>query len=142
MVNPIERRLTSYRLGLWFILGVTLAVAVVFLAGDLPFAEGRFAYGWTTLWLLSLIGCIPIGVVILIGPVWRTLPLTRRRWIAIGYLTLGFLDLLTLAAGMLLTFGASGPGLWLLSLVYALGIGLAIQATQPAKRKAGEEMFP
>jgi hypothetical protein len=47
-----------------------------------------------------------------------------------------------LAAGTLLTFGPSGAGLWLLSLIYTIGLGLAILATQPAQRKGGEELFP
>lgn len=141
MDNAVERRLAAYRYGLWFMLGVTTALAVTFIAGNVP-KETAFLNGWAVLWLVSIIGCPPLGVVMLIGPVWRTLPLAARRRTAIGYLTVGLLDLLILAVGLSLALGPLGPGLWLLASVYALGVVAAIVATQPARRRAGEDLFP
>jgi hypothetical protein len=142
MEAVVQRRLAFYQVGLWVCLGVTLALAVTLLAGDLAVGPADFPYGWATLWLLSIITAPPLGIVMLIGPVWRTLPLARRRATAIGYIAVGGLDLATLALGMSTTFGPSGPALWLLTSIYALGLALAVLATRPARRRGAEELFP
>ncbi|HSB89040.1 MAG TPA: hypothetical protein VLD63_03325 [Anaerolineales bacterium] len=142
MEAVLQRRLAVYHVGLWVCLGVTLALAVTLLAGDLAVGPADFPYGWATLWLLSIIAAPPLGIVMLIGPVWRTLPLARRRATAIGYLIVGGLDLGILAAGIALTLGPLDFGFWLLPLLYAVGVALAILATHPPRRKQGEELFP
>jgi hypothetical protein len=138
----VERRLALYRYGLYFVLGIATTLAATSLAGDLALNEMHFPFGWAVLWLVSFIGCLPLGVVMLVGPVWRTLPLTRRRGTALGYLAVGLVDLATLAGLTSLTLGSSGPLLWLLVVVYALGLVAAIVATQPPGRRGGEEIFP
>ena len=73
MDGVIEKRLQSFQRGLWFMGGLTLALTGTFLAGDLRSGAPSFPYGWVVLWLLSLIGCVPLGIVLLIGPSWRAL---------------------------------------------------------------------
>jgi hypothetical protein len=142
MEAVVQRRLAVYHVGLWICLGVTLALAVTLLAGDLAVGPAAFPRGWATLWLLSIIGAPPLGIVMLIGPVWRTLPLARRRATAIGYIAVGGLDLAMLAIGMYTTYGPSGPTLWLLTSIYALGLALTVLATRPVRRREAEELFP
>ena len=135
MENVVERRFRSFQNALAFMAGLTLGLAVTFLTGDLAFGSIGFPFGWTVLWLVSLIGCLPLGVVMLIGPSWRTLPLARRRGTAVGFLAIGLVDLVTVALG-------AGFLLWGIVLAYALVMLLAVVATQPPRSRPSEELFP
>jgi hypothetical protein len=138
----IERRLRSLRAGLWFMAGLTLALGATFLAGDLGFSgpEVAFPYGWVVLWLVSLIGCPPLGIVLLVGPAWRSLPLQRRRGTALGFLVIALVDLVFVSIRS--TIEGTGPGLWFVALAYALILLLAVISTQPQRARQGDDLFP
>ena len=76
----------------------------------------------------------------LIGPTWRSLPLTNRRGTALGFMAIGLLDLISVSLRGSLE--GSGPGLWMVVVVYGLIIVLTGVATQPRRLRSGDDLFP
>ena len=56
-------------------LGVAVALLVTAAAGDTPSFYTGIPLGWFTLWIVLTIGSIPLGILLLLGPGWRRLPL-------------------------------------------------------------------
>ncbi len=80
------------------------------------------------------------GIVMLVGPSWRSVDFAQRRGVAFGYLGVGFINTLGLAVWS--SLDSSGPALWYLVTAYALVLLVVYAATQPRRRAADEELFP
>jgi hypothetical protein len=136
----MSARLQSFKILLGFFLGIAFTLLVVLVGDGLLSQSYGFPLGWATLWLVTTIGSIPLGIVMLIGGSWRALPIGERRGTAIGYLSVGFLNVLGLAVRTASDY--SGPGLWYLVVIYGLLLLVVYAATRPERVASGEEMFP
>jgi len=97
--SKYRRSLLEFRRALLFVFGSVFTLLVTAAAGDTTPGKALFGVliGWFILWLITTIGGIPLGIVMLIASGWRQLPLTERRGIAIGYLLVGLVNFLSLS---------------------------------------------
>lgn len=115
--------------------GVVLTLLVtVFRQGleDLPF-------GWTALWVITTLGCVPMGIFLLIGRAWKGVPLGQRRGLVMGYLLVGFVNFFSLALNVMYT--SEVAPILCVPLAYALGLGVVYLRVFRGESKA-EELFP
>jgi hypothetical protein len=134
------RRLAQFRKALLFLAGCSSALFVTIVTGDLSSLNSAFPSGWFVLWLLTIIGSVPLGIVMLIGSGWKELPMVERRATAMGFLAVGFVDLLGLAIH--LAVESAGPVVWLPVGLYMLGLFAAYSRAYAGPAAAKEEVFP
>jgi hypothetical protein len=140
MAPLMTSRLQSFKYLLGFFLGIAVTLFVV-LVGDGLFSQSYgFPFGWVALWLISTIGAVPLGIVMLIGRSWRSFPLSERGGPAMGYLMVGFIN--TLGMAVRTAFDYPGPGLRYLVVIYAMVLFVVYAATRPERVPKEEEMFP
>ncbi len=96
-------------------------------------------FGWTALWLITTLGCVPMGVFLLIGRTWRDVPLGLRRGLVMGYLLAGFVNFFSLALNVMYT--SEVAPILCVPLAYALGLGVVYLRLFRGESKA-EELFP
>jgi hypothetical protein len=135
-----SQRLRGLREGLLFLWGCVFALIVLAVSGGLQDFQSQLALGWGFLWLLTVIGSVPLGIVMLIGPGWKAIPLADRRGTAMGYLLLGFVDVLALA--LLLAAQWVGHVIWIPVGLYGLGLFAAYAKAFADRRASSEETFP
>jgi hypothetical protein len=78
-------------------IGIAVTLLVTAASGDTPSFTSGIPLGWFTLWIVLTISGIPLGILLLLGPGWRRLPLLQRRGIAMGFLMIGFINFFSLA---------------------------------------------
>jgi hypothetical protein len=108
-MNETRDRLQPHRLGAVF--GLGMAVTLLFAA---PRPDGGLLTlppGWFGLWLASTLGAAPLGIMLLVAPAWRDVPIEERRAPAAAYLAACFLNLTALAV---MLSRALGPWPWIL----------------------------
>lgn len=96
-------------------------------------------FGWTALWLITTLGCVPMGIFLLIGRSWRDVPLGLRRGLVMGYLLVGFVNFFSLALNVMYT--SEVAPILCVPLAYALGLGVVYLRVFRGEGKA-EELFP
>ena len=120
------------------IYGVVGTLFLLALAGDTNHAAHR---GWFVLWFLTTVSSIPFGVVMIIGRWWKEVPLELRRRTAMGYLLVGFVNLISLTLD-LRWYSMS----WVFTIPLALFYGVALLVVNTRLRIVGigekEELFP
>ncbi len=83
------------RQGLYVVWGIAIALLVTTVAGDTTNALFEPPLGWILLWLVTTLGSIPMGAVLLLG--WpAAAPMHMRRRLGMSYLLVGFSNLLAL----------------------------------------------
>lgn len=96
-------------------------------------------FGWTALWLITTLGCVPMGIFLLIGRSWSDVPLGLRRGLVMGYLLIGFVNFFSLALNVMYT--SEVAPILCVPLAYALGLGVVYLRLFRGESKA-EELFP
>lgn len=121
------------------LLGIAIALLVTVAAGDTPSFNFEIPLGWFTLWTVTTIAGVPLGIVLFVGPGWRRLPLVKRRGIAMGFLLIGFINLFSLTIHV---FHVS-PGfpIYICPVVYTLLLFVVYVRVFIGKDKK-EEYFP
>jgi hypothetical protein len=120
-------------------LGIAVALLVTAAAGDTPSFYSGIPLGWFTLWIVLTIGGIPLGILLLLGPGWRRLPLLQRRGVAMGLLMIGFINFFSLT----LQINRVSPGFptFICPVVYALILFVVYVRVYIGEDKK-EEYFP
>jgi len=134
------RRLHQARIALGFVLGSVGTLFVTAVAGDLQYTPGGLPFGWFFVWLMTTLGSIPLGIVMLTGAQWRTVPLAQRRGPAMGYLFAGFVNVLGFA--LQLAAQSAGPVVWLPVALYALALFVIYARLYASGETTKEELFP
>ncbi len=135
------RYLHEFSRALLVVLGIVFTLLVVVVSGDTMWYGHGAPFGWFSLWFITTIGSVPLGVAMLIGSGWKMLPILQRRGTALGYLVAGFVNCLSLALHMLGT--SRGVPIFIVP-VFLYGLALMVVYTRVygAEEKAKEEMFP
>lgn len=139
--NKYRRSLLEFRRALLFIFGSVFTLLVAAAAGDTTRGEALFGVpiGLFILWLVTTIEGIPLGIVMLVAPGWRQLPLTERRGIAVGYLLVGLVNFLSLSFHV--THAVPGFPAYAPAVIYGLAFS-AVYAKVYATDEISEELFP
>lgn len=137
----IGRRFQQIRLSLLAVYGVVVSLLVMALFGDLRYFAGEAPAGWFTLWFLTTVAGISMGVFLLVGRTWRRLPLKERRGPAMGYLLAGFVNSLSLV--VFTSMSGSPEGVcFIVPAGYALGLFLAYARVYTLEDRVRDETFP
>ncbi len=79
----------------YLVWGIAIALLVTTVAGDIANAFFEPPFGWILLWLVTTLGSIPMGSVLLLS--WpASAPMHLRRRLGMSYLLVGFSDLLAM----------------------------------------------
>lgn len=120
------------------IYGIVGTLFLLSLAGDI---DRETPWGWFVLWFLTTVSSIPFGIVMLTGRWWKEIPLEKRRGTAMGYLIVGFVNLISLALD-LRWYSMS----YIFTVPLALLYGVALLLVNIRLRGMGitekEELFP
>ena len=138
MEEAVERRIQPHRLLAAFLLGASVALLLTTPVGG-PNPRG-ISPGWFGLWLVSTLGAAPLGVMLLVAPSWRVLPIESRRGPAIVYLTTFFFDVLALATVLVSTYRIA-PAICLPAGL-ALVIAYLFIRLFPASPPKADDIFP
>ena len=138
MEEAVERRIQPHRLLAAFLLGASVALLLTTPVGG-PNPRG-LSLGWFGLWLVSTLGAAPLGVMLLVAPSWRVLPVESRRGPAIVYLTSTFFGVLALATLLVSTYRLA-PAICLPA-GFALVLGLLSIRLYPASAAKADDLFP
>ncbi len=145
LIEQFEPRLVWWKQMLFLSIGVCLTLLIWALT-IIPDGHMSTQWGWYLVWLISQVAVTSAGIVVLIMPGWRTMPLRARLDTAFGYLAVAWFLFLSF---IIKTNGDNGnPGGLVTLLFYGmvLGSGLALVLIYVALRRsqAGkpEELFP
>jgi len=134
------RYLHVFSRALLVVLGIVFTLLVVVVSGDTMWYGHGAPFGWFSLWFITTLGSVPLGVAMLIGSGWKKLPISRRRGTAMGYLLAGFVNFFSLAVHMSTT--APSVPVYVLPVGYGLALMVVYARVYNAEDKAKEEMFP
>ncbi len=139
--EKFTRHLHVFSQVLLVVWGIVFTLLFTTVAGDARRYVFGAPLGWSALWLITTIGSVTVGVAMLIGGGWKTLPILQRRGTAMGYLVAGFVNCLSLALHMLGT-SRSFPIFIVPVFLYGLALTVVYVRVYGAEEKAKEEMFP
>jgi hypothetical protein len=133
-------QLQRLRRDLLVVYGIVVTLFIVAAAGDTALGQGGLPIGWFGLWLLTTLGSIALGTVLLIAPKWRRVDLVHRRWPAMGYLLVGLINLMSLSLHLL----HENPGvpIFVCPVTYALLLIVIYARVTAGEEKTEEDLFP
>ncbi len=135
------RRLATLKRDMLIVVGVAFTLLILAAVGDTRFSSSGFIpVGWLGLWIVSTLGSIPLGIVLLIGPSWRSVSLRERRGIAMGYLIVGFVNLLALA--MHLMHASNAVPFFMCPVGYGVVVLALYARVYGSDERIEEELFP
>ena len=120
------------------IYGIIGTLLLLALAGD---TNHEAHFGWFVLWFMTTVSSIPFGVVMIIGRWWKEVPLEMRRGTAMGYLLVGFVNLISLALD-LRWYSMSYVFTIPLALFYGAGLLVVNTRLRAVGNGEKEELFP
>lgn len=121
-----------------FLYGMTTALLMSVLAGDTRHIS--FPWGWMVPWVVSTSLGIGIGSLMLIGKHWQKVPLEEKRAVAMSYLFLAYVNIISLMAHMwLVESWIISP--WLLAVLFSLLLFLVYWRVYRMEDRK-EEIFP
>ena len=132
------RRLATLKRDLLIVVGVAFTLLILATVGDIDLTETPI--GWLALWIVATLGSIPMGIAILIGPSWRSVALSERRGIAMGYLIVGFINLLALA--MHLIHASNAVPFFMCPVGYGVLLLAVYARVYASDDRVEEELFP
>jgi len=138
--DVLTQRLQQLRSALLVVYGVVVTLLVVVLFGDLRDFFSEAPAGWFTMWFLTTFASIPMGIFLLVGKTWRSIPLIERRGPGMAYLLAGFLNALSLA--LYSSVAGGEPSLLCLPGGYGLVLLLVYARIYHHEDRVREETFP
>ncbi len=114
-------------------IALTLLVTVFRAPGE------SLGFGWGALWLITTLGAVPLGILLLVGRSWKGIPLASRRGPAMGLLMIGFVNFFSLALNVM--FNSEVAPILCVPIAYALGLIAVYLRVFRGEAKA-EELFP
>lgn len=132
------RRLATLKRDLLIVVGVAFTLLILATVGDIDLTETPI--GWLALWIVATLGSIPMGIALLIGPSWRSVALSARRGIAMGYLIVGFINLLALA--MHLIHASNAVPFFMCPVGYGVLLLAVYARVYASDDRVEEELFP
>ncbi|MEW6567176.1 MAG: hypothetical protein AB1449_03240 [Chloroflexota bacterium] len=137
--DVLARRFQQIKQALLAVYGVVVSLLVVVLFGDLYSFYAELPAGWFTLWLLTTIASIPMGIFLLVGRTSKSIPLTERRGPALAYLMAGFVNFFSLA---LFTSYQNEPVFFCVPGAYAFTLFLIYARVYTIADRVRDETFP
>ena len=116
--EKVEKAYRQYKQALWVVAGVVLALFVTMASGDYSRKYITPPFGYMSLWIITTVGSIPIGVRMIASRWWQPIPLRERRNTAMGYLVVGLVNLIGL--GIFLQRASSGGCFLILTMCYGI----------------------
>ncbi len=134
----LTKRFRQIKQALLVLYGIVATLFVVVLFGD--YSGYGFPGGWLTLWLLSTVVCISLGLFLLVGRMWKAVPLAERRAPAMEYLLGAFFNFLSLA--LLIVNFRYEPVFYCVPAAYAFVLFLIYARVYTIADRVREETFP
>lgn len=132
-------RLETLRRALPALYGCVLTLLVTVVLGDLRYFSGEAPVGWFVLWGLTTLAGVPTGIYLLWKRPWGAVPLKVRRGTAVGYLMVGFVNLVGLG---FFSLNDAGVLCLLAPIPYAALLGLVYLRAFWLEDRDGGEVFP
>ena len=138
--DQLRKNLSDFKQALWFVCGISFSLLILAAAGDVNQA-GWFELpaGWFALWIGTTVASIPLGLILIIGKRWRSLPIQERRLTATGYLLVGLSNLIALS--FIVTYAYPGFPIYVCPTLYATSI-LPFVARAHQQDFKEDELFP
>lgn len=137
--DVLQGRLEALRRGLPAVYGCVLTLLFTVVLGDLRYFIGEAPVGWFILWGLTTLVCVPTGFMLLLKRPWGSVTLKARRGTAIGYLLVGFVNLVGLGA---FSLNEAGALCLLLPIPYAALLCLIYMRVYWIEDRDTGEVFP
>lgn len=133
-------RLQQIRQALFAVYGVVVSLLVIVAFGDLYAFYGDAPAGWFTLWLLTTVAAIPMGIFLLAGTTWKPIPLRERRGLGMAYLLAGCTNFFSLA--LFIQIQSYEPVFFCVPVAYALVLFVVYLRVYTMSDRVREETFP